>query len=266
MAARRSGRTVRLGRDRRAARSRSTRGSRRRPRGPARPGVLLARRRPALAGVEEAGALGDPLRERVVLVDHAARPARSPSSCAAQSRSSATARVATPLPARVRGHPVADLAVAAAPCRAPSGRTSRGSGSSSSTARKLNVLPAARSGVALLRYVDARARGGTARARPSSAGSRGPGRPGGSRRCPPRVGGRSVMVAVGERGAESATISPLVRALFWISSALIVWTQALYAPALALLRRLKGSPPIAPVRRLRRRSSRSSSPPTTRRR
>jgi cellulose synthase/poly-beta-1,6-N-acetylglucosamine synthase-like glycosyltransferase len=37
-----------------------------------------------------------------------------------------------------------------------------------------------------------------------------------------------------------------VRALFWISSALIVWTQALYAPALALLRRLKGSPPVAP--------------------
>ena len=37
-----------------------------------------------------------------------------------------------------------------------------------------------------------------------------------------------------------------MRALFWISSALIVWTQALYAPALALLRRLKGSPPTAP--------------------
>ena len=37
-----------------------------------------------------------------------------------------------------------------------------------------------------------------------------------------------------------------MRALFWISSALIVWTQALYAPALALLRRLKGSPPVAP--------------------
>jgi hypothetical protein len=37
-----------------------------------------------------------------------------------------------------------------------------------------------------------------------------------------------------------------VRALFWISSGLIVWTQALYAPALALLRRLKGSPPVAP--------------------
>jgi hypothetical protein len=38
-----------------------------------------------------------------------------------------------------------------------------------------------------------------------------------------------------------------VRALFWTSSALIVWTQALYAPALALLRRLKGSPPSAPT-------------------
>ena len=37
-----------------------------------------------------------------------------------------------------------------------------------------------------------------------------------------------------------------MRALFWISAALIVWTQALYAPALALLRRLKGSPPTAP--------------------
>jgi cellulose synthase/poly-beta-1,6-N-acetylglucosamine synthase-like glycosyltransferase len=38
-----------------------------------------------------------------------------------------------------------------------------------------------------------------------------------------------------------------VRALFWITSALIVWTQALYAPALALLRRLKGSPPTTPA-------------------
>jgi cellulose synthase/poly-beta-1,6-N-acetylglucosamine synthase-like glycosyltransferase len=37
-----------------------------------------------------------------------------------------------------------------------------------------------------------------------------------------------------------------VRALFWISSALLIWTQAAYAPALALLRRLKGSPPVAP--------------------
>jgi len=37
-----------------------------------------------------------------------------------------------------------------------------------------------------------------------------------------------------------------VRALFWTSAALIAWTQALYAPALALLRRLKGSPPVAP--------------------
>ena len=37
-----------------------------------------------------------------------------------------------------------------------------------------------------------------------------------------------------------------VRALFWTSAALIAWTQALYAPALALLRKLKGSPPTAP--------------------
>jgi cellulose synthase/poly-beta-1,6-N-acetylglucosamine synthase-like glycosyltransferase len=37
-----------------------------------------------------------------------------------------------------------------------------------------------------------------------------------------------------------------VKAVFWISAALIVWTQAAYAPALALLRRLKGSPPPAP--------------------
>ena len=37
-----------------------------------------------------------------------------------------------------------------------------------------------------------------------------------------------------------------MRALFWISAALIAWTQALYAPALALLRVLKGSPPPAP--------------------
>jgi cellulose synthase/poly-beta-1,6-N-acetylglucosamine synthase-like glycosyltransferase len=38
-----------------------------------------------------------------------------------------------------------------------------------------------------------------------------------------------------------------LRALFWISAGLIAWTQALYAPALALLRRLKGSPPVAPA-------------------
>ena len=38
-----------------------------------------------------------------------------------------------------------------------------------------------------------------------------------------------------------------LRALFWISAGLIAWTQVLYAPALALLRRLKGSPPIAPA-------------------
>jgi len=37
-----------------------------------------------------------------------------------------------------------------------------------------------------------------------------------------------------------------MRALFWISAALLAWTQAAYAPALALLRRLKGSPPTAP--------------------
>jgi hypothetical protein len=37
-----------------------------------------------------------------------------------------------------------------------------------------------------------------------------------------------------------------MRALFWTSTALLVWTQALYAPALALLRRLRGSPPPAP--------------------
>src|SRR3954464_9382813 len=41
-------------------------------------------------------------------------------------------------------------------------------------------------------------------------------------------------------------LPPLVRALFWISTALLAWTQALYAPALALLRRLRGSPPPAP--------------------
>src|SRR3954452_10840800 len=38
-----------------------------------------------------------------------------------------------------------------------------------------------------------------------------------------------------------------MRALFWTSAALLAWTQALYAPALALLRRLQGSPPPAPA-------------------
>jgi cellulose synthase/poly-beta-1,6-N-acetylglucosamine synthase-like glycosyltransferase len=37
-----------------------------------------------------------------------------------------------------------------------------------------------------------------------------------------------------------------VRRLFWTSTALLAWTQALYAPALAGLRRAKGSPPPAP--------------------
>jgi hypothetical protein len=44
----------------------------------------------------------------------------------------------------------------------------------------------------------------------------------------------------------SRTISPRVRALFWITTVLLAWTQLLYAPALALLRRLRGSPPPAP--------------------
>jgi cellulose synthase/poly-beta-1,6-N-acetylglucosamine synthase-like glycosyltransferase len=34
--------------------------------------------------------------------------------------------------------------------------------------------------------------------------------------------------------------------VFWISTTLLAWTQALYAPALALLRRALGSPPTAP--------------------
>src|SRR3954452_22102149 len=38
-----------------------------------------------------------------------------------------------------------------------------------------------------------------------------------------------------------------MRALFWIAAALLAWTQALYAPALGLLRRLRGSPPPAPA-------------------
>jgi cellulose synthase/poly-beta-1,6-N-acetylglucosamine synthase-like glycosyltransferase len=37
-----------------------------------------------------------------------------------------------------------------------------------------------------------------------------------------------------------------VRPLFWISTSLLAWTQALYAPALAALRKAKGSPPPAP--------------------
>jgi hypothetical protein len=49
----------------------------------------------------------------------------------------------------------------------------------------------------------------------------------------------------------SRTISPRVRALFWTSATLLAWTLALYAPALALLRRLKGSPPPAPAGELR---------------
>src|SRR4051812_4108294 len=36
-----------------------------------------------------------------------------------------------------------------------------------------------------------------------------------------------------------------MRALFWITATLIAWTQVLYAPALALLRRLRGERPVA---------------------
>jgi cellulose synthase/poly-beta-1,6-N-acetylglucosamine synthase-like glycosyltransferase len=37
-----------------------------------------------------------------------------------------------------------------------------------------------------------------------------------------------------------------LRPLFWISTSLLAWTQALYAPALAAVRRAQGSPPSAP--------------------
>ena len=37
-----------------------------------------------------------------------------------------------------------------------------------------------------------------------------------------------------------------MRLLFWTATALLAWTQALYAPALYALRRLKGGPPVAP--------------------
>jgi cellulose synthase/poly-beta-1,6-N-acetylglucosamine synthase-like glycosyltransferase len=36
-----------------------------------------------------------------------------------------------------------------------------------------------------------------------------------------------------------------VRALFWLSAGLLAWTQALYGPALALLRRVRGPAPLA---------------------
>jgi cellulose synthase/poly-beta-1,6-N-acetylglucosamine synthase-like glycosyltransferase len=38
-----------------------------------------------------------------------------------------------------------------------------------------------------------------------------------------------------------------VRPLFWTTALLIAWTQALYGPALAVLRRLRGAPPVAPA-------------------
>ena len=38
-----------------------------------------------------------------------------------------------------------------------------------------------------------------------------------------------------------------MRPLFWTCALAIAWTQALYGPALALLRRLRGSPPTAPA-------------------
>jgi hypothetical protein len=38
-----------------------------------------------------------------------------------------------------------------------------------------------------------------------------------------------------------------VRALWWTTALLLAWTQALYGPALALLRRLRGRPPVTPA-------------------
>src|SRR3954470_7848686 len=65
--------------------------------------------------------------------------------------------------------------------------------------------------------------------------------------CSP--GGRMVIkpsLRIGMAGV-CHHLPPLVRLLFWIAAALLAWTQALYAPALGLLRRLRGSPPPAPA-------------------
>ena len=110
--ARRRGRPVRLGRDRRAARSRSTRRSRRRRRGPARSRPSWRGRDAPLAGVEEPGALGDPLRERVVARGSSSSISSSPSS-SPPSRAAASPRAwRRRLPRASLRHPVADLAVA----------------------------------------------------------------------------------------------------------------------------------------------------------
>ena len=58
-----------------------------------------------------------------------------------------------------------------------------------------------------------------------------------------RVGGPRACGRAGGGGFLGGDLPPspaAVRALFWISAALLAWTQALYAPALALLRKLKG--------------------------
>src|SRR5690242_17405665 len=62
--------------------------------------------------------------------------------------------------------------------------------------------------------------------------------------------GRRIVITPSDRIGMAGVchhLPPLVRALFWISAAPIPWPQALYAPALALLRRAKGSPPTAPA-------------------
>ena len=116
---RRRRRPVRLGRDRASARSRSTRGSRRRPRGRARP-------RPPGAGAQRRSPVSrNPVRSATrcdgwLSSWMSSSISSSPSSVAPQSRSSVTAREATPRPRAAAGHPVADLAVARAPGRAPS--------------------------------------------------------------------------------------------------------------------------------------------------
>ena len=226
-----------------------------------RAGLRGPRRRAALAGAEEAGPLRDPLRRQVVLVDEqldqlGAELLRRP---VAQQRHRARGHAA---PARRRRHPVADLGVAAL---AVDLHHAEG-------ADQLVAVEAEERGrVGLLRDVlDVVHRvlaGVRRRDVGPAAGSRGPGRPRRSRRCPRRGG-----AVIRRRSGSASTSSRVAQAMREFDAA----TQLVSLPSRRAcarcsgspppcssgrrpptrprwrsLRRLKGSPPVTPTRRRR---------------
>ena len=129
-----------------------------------------------------------------------------------------------------------------------------------STAIRWTAVPAAASSVADGDVVRRRRRACTATGRRSSAGSPGPGRRRSARprrRAASAAARRSPSRRVGSSISSVCRIAlchhaPAVRALFWISAALLAWAQAGYGLFLAALRRLgagrRPPPPAAGAR------------------